>query len=431
MKVFLRFLLMALLAAPTVAAAQVPDAQPAPLVVSLDGVDLKDAGSDRIHFEVRSHVTASRKLKVKSISFSHMRLGGVPVYLSPIDERLELEKGVSAALPHIPVTVYFRDVDSLDPLIQAVRDGKATVTGEVRAELDISFLERLAARDLGPHAVMPIDITLPVDVPGGTIGKATALAGLKTAQVALNLGNSALGSLRQKQKSWDQELRTRFEPALLIAESRYSLHTNDGQQVDYYVRGLGFRISDDRFVVTGEMVEPWKYDADVAAALASGEAALIKENSDLLVWPVGETLDPNSARSLVRGQIVVEHNAPKSETAYTSVDRKRVKVKLLKRDADANYAVLRFTHAEDKGTAVQGAATAAGRGQTWDRLTLFRADDSGKLELVRIPAHSENGRIVLDDPIDDRAFGSLLISQDGAVGMVQDEHSGLMLKTDW
>ena len=31
---------------------------------------------------------------------------------------------------------------------------------------------------------------------------------------------------------------------------------------------------------------------------------------------------------------------------YTSVDRERVKVKLLKRDADANYAVLRFTHAE-------------------------------------------------------------------------------------
>jgi hypothetical protein len=430
MKTFLRMLLAALVAVPTLMAAQVPDTRPAPLSVTLDGVDVKDVGADRAHFEVRSHLTANRNLKIKRVSFARMRLGGVPIYLSPIDEHLQLEKGVSANLPRIPVTVYFRDLDSLDPLSQAVQQGQTTLTGEIRADLDLNLFERVASRDLGPKADIPVDITLPVEVPGGSTGKTAAITALKAAQVAMNLGGSALGRVRASQKNWDNELITRFEPTLVIAESRYSLRTKDGQQVDYYVRGLGFRISEDNFILTGEMIEPWEYDPDVAAAIHSKDASLIKENTDLLVWPAGETLDPNSARAMSRGQILLQHLATKSDSAYTSVDNKRMKIKLLRRDSDSNFAVLHFTHPEDKGPIVTGAAVANGT-QNWDRLTLFRVDDLGQLETVPTPAHTQNGRIILEDPIDDRAFGSLLIAQDGAVGVVQDEHSAMMMKSSW
>ena len=39
----------------------------------------------------------------------------------------------------------------------------------------------------------------------------------------------------------------------------------------------------------------------------------------------------------------------------------------------------------------------------------------------------KDNRILLDDPVDERAFGSLLLSPQGAVGMVQDEKSGMAL----
>jgi len=281
MKLHLKVLLAAILAVPTLMAAQTPDTRPAPLTVSLDGVDLKDVGSDRAHFQVRSHITAARKLKVKDISFSHMRLGGVPIYLGPIEEHLQLDKGVSVNLPSVPVTVYFRDLDSTEPLAQAIRDGHTTVTGEVRAHLELSLIDRIAMRDLGPRATLPIDLTIPVTVPGGSTGKTAALAGLRAAQIALSVGGSALGRLREKQKTWDSELRTRFEPALLVTEARYSLRTKDGQQVDFNVRGMGFRISDDKFVVTGEMIEPWQYDPDAAAVLKANDATLLRENFGL------------------------------------------------------------------------------------------------------------------------------------------------------
>ena len=205
----------------------------------------------------------------------------------------------------------------------------------------------------------------------------------------------------------------------------------NNQRVDVAVRGLGFRISPDRFVLTGEMVEPWKYDADVAAALQTGEASLVEDGRDLLVWPGGEATKPSSALSLAQGAIQVDHTPAKTESTRVAVGNKDVKLQIFRRDSDTNYVVLRFTRPEDKGSAIQSQPGQAERSQSWDSLTLFRVDDAGNLESVRTAAHRQDNRILLDDPVDDRAFGSLLLSSQGAVGMVQDEKSGMALRTAW
>jgi hypothetical protein len=410
-----------------------PASQAAPVAIVIDGIEFKDVSSDRVRMEVRSHVTASRKLKIKRVRFEQMRLGNLPIYLNPIEEHLELEKGAAANLPRIPVTLYFRDLDSLDPLAQAVRDGKAMVTGQARADLELNLMERVATHEKDAHADMPIGMTIPVEAPGGATGKAAALATLRAAQFALNLGGPALSGMHKSQRAWEDEMRARYAPSLVIAESRYSLRMrnnhegNDHEgndkdpQADFVVRGVGFRISEGKFVLTSEMVEPWRYDADTATAIQTGEASLIKESCDLLVWPGSEAMSANSlARSVSQGQIRVEHNSPQTEIEYVPVNHKNVKVKLLRRDSDANYAVLSFTRAEDKGTGIELASEA-----------VFRADDRGKWELVSTPAHRRDGRIVLEEAIDDRAFGSVLIAAEGAVGMVQEERAGMVVRADW
>jgi hypothetical protein len=409
---------------------------PAPVALAIDGIDLKDVASDRIRLEVRSHVTATHGLKIKSVRFDLMRLSGLPIYLSPITGPLALEKGSLVVLPRIPVTLFFRDLDSLEPVAQAVREGKATVSGRARADLELTLLERLASGGSDAQVDMPIDVTIPVDVPGGTPAKTVALTALRAAQIAVSFGASAIKNVRPSQKAWQQELRTRFAPALVIAEAHYSIRLHSGEPLDFVVRGLGFRISDDKFVLTGEMIEPWKYDPEVASSLQAGEASLVKESCDLLVWPNGETLNPGSARLLSHGDIHLDHNAPKTETAYIPVDKKKVKVHLYRRDSDANYAVLTFARPGDRGAAVQLAPDPIRTAQNWDRLTIFRLNDTGKdqsgsLELISTPARLHEGRIVLDDPVDDRAWGSLLVSEDGAVGMVQEEGTGMVLRLDW
>jgi len=410
---------------------QAPAAQADPVGVVVDSIDLKDVSTDRVRFEIRSHVTADRHLQIKRVRFEHMYLGSLPIYLSPVDERLELEKGISAVLPRIPVTIYFRDLDSLEPLEHAVREEKATVTGKARIDMDLNLIEKILTRQSNVYADIPVAISTPVQIPGGMLGKTAALTTLRAAQFALNLAGSALHALRQSQKSWEQKLRTQYIPSLAIAESRYSIRLNTGEQADFVVRGLGFRITDDKFILTDEIYEPWKYDTEVATALQTHKASLIDENRDLLVWNSTEPLDPNTARSLSRKTIHEEHHSDQSEAAHVPSENKTVKIRLSKRASDANYVVFRFTRPEDKGTPIQLAPDTVIDSQNWDRLTMFRVDEDGQLELISTTAHRTNDRISLEDSVDERVFGSLLVAPEGAVGMVQAEQSGMILKTKW
>ena len=399
--------------------------------IGVDRVTIRDVASDRVRLDVVSHVTSSRKLKVRRVSFGGMRLGTLPIYLSPIDDPLTLGKNIPATLPPIPVTIYFRDLDSLQPLEEAVRDEQATVDGIARVDLDLNLLERLAGGVGMARGEVPVKVTVPVTIPGGIAGQTVALATLGAAQLALDLGGSELHLLHEREKSWEAQVRSRYMPAVVIAEAKYALVLKNGQREEFRVQGLGFRISPDRFVLTGEMMEPWKYDSETAAALESGAATLAEDGSDLLVWPIGEALNDSTGRSLAQGAIQVEHAPGRTESAMFVAGTREVKIRLLPRDSYSNYAVLRFTRPEDQGPAIPAATEEAGQPQNWDRLILFRADDQGQLEFIATPAHRQDGRILLEDSVDDRAFGSLLLSPQGAVGMVQDENCGMAMRTSW
>ena len=184
-KVFSKILVAAMMALTgTLMTAQLPTPQAGPVEVSIDAVTLADVSSDRVRFDVQSHVTATRSLKIKQVRFEHMRLGHLPVYLGPLQQSLTLEKGNALNLPSIPLTIYFRDLDSLEPLEEVVRNQEAVVEGNARVDLGLS-LERI----LGgvAHADVPVKVTTPVEIPGGVLGQAAALATLGTAQIALDL----------------------------------------------------------------------------------------------------------------------------------------------------------------------------------------------------------------------------------------------------
>jgi hypothetical protein len=403
---------------------------PVPVAVTIDGIDLSGVSADSIRFELRSHVTADRNLKLKRVRFEEMYLGTLPIYLNPIDDRLQLVKGSAVELPRVPVTIYFRDLDSVEPLEDVVRSQSATITGKARLDLDLNLIEKVLSGG-NVHADIPIAVTTPVGVPGGIIGQTAAIASLHAAQFALTVGSSALHALRQSQRQWEQEIRTHYIPALVIAESHYSIRLRTGERADFVVRGLGFRISEDKFVIPDEILEPWIYDTDVATVIQSQGASLVDGSRDLLVWPSGEVLDPNTARSLSKNTIHVEHKSGKTEAAHVPSEDKTVKIHLGKRDSDENYAILRFTRPEDKGTAIQVAPDQILQSQSWDRLTMFRANDAGKVEIIYTPAHRKDNRIFLEDSVDERAYGSLLIAPEGAIGMAQDEQSGIVLRKRW
>ena len=220
-------------------------------------------------------------------------------------------------------------------------------------------------------------------------------------------------------------------PALIVAESQYTLRLRDSRQVKFAVRGLGFRISEGRCVLTAELVEPWKYDLNAVMALQNGDATLVDEGRDLLVWPADQATNASAARSLSHGQIQIERVSGKAETLHVPVEKGNTAIRLQRRDSDENSAVLHFTQPDDHGVAVPIAADQVRHSGNWERLSLFRVDDDGRLEILSTAAERQVDRIHFTDPVDDRAFGSLLIDPAGAVGMVQDEHSGIIIRPNW
>jgi hypothetical protein len=422
-----RALLAALLSLAPTAAVQVPEAEPGIVRVSVKGLEITGASIDRVSLSVRSELTATRNLRLKRIRFERMRIGDVPVYLEPVEQRVDLAEGAPTALPPIDVTVYFRDIASLEPLRKAVQAGQVTMTGSVRADLELSFLERLSMGDMSPAADVPLTTTVPLTVPGGVPGQSASLAALDLAAAAMALADTPLASLGRRAAQDGSDAAAAYLPGLLVAESRYALEQADGQRRDVQVAGLGFRISADEFVVPGELSEPWAYDIGVVTALQAQGAKLIREATDLRVWPAGEPRTPASARTLASGAIRQVRKPGGPEVTLVQVGGRLRRIRLARRDAEGNRAVYRLVAPGDRAAGLPLARLAPGDEQTWERLLVFRVGLDGTVAPVAMPARREKARIVLRDPIDDRAFGSPLIAPDGVVGVLQDERGGVVL----
>ena len=414
--------------AASLAAASLPGQQgnqPAkpPVVTSIDSVDLAGVGTDHVRFEVHARATATRGVTVARIKFEEMRLGDIPFYLSPIDQKLQLKSGQAAALPSLGMTIYFRDLDSLAPLLEVVRSGEIRIRGLARADLDLNLIEKIALRKWSGHADIPIDTTVAVSLPGGFAGRAAATFALTAAQATLGVAGSVLNGLRTSQQKWNGELKTDFTESLVAAESNYRLLTNEGQTIDVTTRGLGFRISEDRVLLTGEVAEPWKFDVDTAALLQSHKATIVEESRNVLIWPLGGK--PENSASFANGRLLVEKIATAQQSEIVPEGNRNPSVPVARRDTDSNYAVVRLTKDEDKRKAIPSAPSEAG--QSWDRVAVFKLNADGMTETIFVPAHRQGNRLTFDMPVDDETFGSPVMAPGGAVGMVQDERSAMIL----
>jgi hypothetical protein len=405
----------------------VPPGPPPVAQVVLDGIDLVNAGTDHIQFSLKTHLVSRSSVRVKRISFAGTHVGGVPVYMGPVEGPLELRAGQNSAVPAIPLTIYFRDLDSLAPLERIVREGKVGVEGRARVQFDLNIIQKLALRQWSARAEFPIDQSLPVMIPGGEMGRLAALTALQAANTAIGMAGSALGSLRRSQVDWQDQIGKQYMPALIMAETRYSVITPEGQQLDITQDGVGFQIPNRKFVLTSEMIEPWKYNADVASMLQDKHARLLTESVDLMVWPADAPIEMGTARSVRQGSVRVIKVRDAEENVEVPGKGGYSKVRVSKRDSTHNLATLEFTNGQDGMAPLPLAPKDHMKNESWDRVAVFRFTESTRPEVLFVPAHRDGSRLVLDALVDESAFGSPVLTPLGAVAMLQDEHTGLML----
>ncbi len=391
-----------------------------PFHTYIDGVELVAAGTDRVRFEVRARITSTRSVTVKKVRFDNMHLGKVPFYLSPLDARIEIKAGKAMPLPAIPMTVFFRDLDSLAPVAEAIRSGEIRVNGRAEVDLDLNLFERLAVRKWNPRVEVPVDSTIKVGLPAGELGKVALLAGLEAAQRAMGIAGSAINVMRGDQEKWSADLENRFSKSLLLLESRYSLRMADGQNMEVSTRGMAFQLATNLIVTTRELTEPWQYYPDTALLLEEKRATLQEASDDVLVCPVGWNMEDGA--SIRSGKLKQRSAVNQMERVYVPVGSGAAKVKVAARENGANYAELEV--AAPIGAVTPIPAASSQPGQVWERVAVFRLTQEGTFETIFVPAHRDGDRIIFDTPVDDAAVGSPVMTTAGAIGIVQGEHSG-------
>jgi hypothetical protein len=409
-----------------------------PASVKIESISLQSVQPDRIELLARLGLIPERSLKVQVLSFSAMRVNDMPVYVSPMDGEFAMKKGEYFRLPDVRITIYYRDIASVEPVRRVVEQHKVTISGEITAKMDANPLEEIAMHSLHPRIVLPFTKEIPVLVPGGEPAGRAAMAVLDLAAQAGPAAAKLLGTVYPGQDAaWRNDLANEQMKHLVLIRTNYMI-VDDTASYPLHFEQLGFWIGPTTVIVPEEAIKPWEFDPDSQAQLSGNHAKIDKGSISITAEPLvaaervgidGGTSAGIVPWSLSQGDfhVEVEGKAEKEHVAYTA---KITSLEVRQRSSVNNYALLRFRD----GFTGSPLKLADSAGSTWDHLAVFRlvrheAGSDPRTEVVLLPGTSDGKQIRLGQQIDDSAFGSPVFTEDGGVAMVQDENLAVFLSS--
>ena len=387
--------------------------------------------TDHVELTAQVEVTSANKAELHNLAFSSMRMeGDIPLFLQPLDQDIVLEAGHRTALPLVHLNIFYADVSSPKRLDEVLHQDRVHITGELQADLRMSMLERLLVRNQHPIALSAVnqEVTLaPSAVP---LTFSAGVGALDVLQQATEAAGDVLGvnadSVWQESMS-DQEAA--WARSLLLVRTVYTTHTGGGAQV--VLERMGFWIGPHLAIVPGEALRPWAFGARAAAAVHGCAGNVENGSVEVTIEPFRPDLDgaPAAHWSLTRGDFQVEaQGEPEQEDVVVSARARNVAVE--HRNSSGNWATLRFPDTvEGRPLAL---AAPAEIGEQDRRLHLFRLPaagpaDQGSGEALTVRGKAGPSEVLVLRPLDERAFGSPVISDAGVVGMVVDENTILPL----
>jgi hypothetical protein len=349
-----------------------------------------------------------------------MRIDGkTPVYLEPLEGQYALRRDMPLELPPVRMALYYSDFPSPSSM-QAILDARSMhVSGNVRAGLRLSLLGKLAVRDLHPVTAVALDQDVPLD--DGSVDAPTQLGVQILSAVQSVLGTSAtvlerVAGLRiTSEDGVPTERQTR---SLLVVRTSYRMGREGGSETKTCVR-LGFWIDERHALVPAEALEPWDYSLESMEAKALG-GKLDEGSVETVLLPVlpGGGYDDQGGRMTKADFHVVRRGSPKRSHLIMPGG---ASISVTERESQQNYAILEFNQAV--GVPVARSSYGSGQAQA------LRRDESigPAVRTVDLGRAAVRGSAAMPRPIDELAFGSPLLLDNGAVGMIVGEREVVSL----
>ena len=399
--------------------AQTPSSRPE---IRIEKVDLSNIGPESVEASVRLSVLARSTATLRKVLFEEVTVNGMRIRVPPLQGPIRLQNGrLVEGLPDVSAILTYQELESLEPLRRALRDGHAEVHAVLSAQVELTLFQKLVLLAGGAWVRMTVDQQAPVELPGGGITRFAALATLTAAEPIWAASQSAHEFLKSR-TALAEQVRTSIPGHLIVFETQYELRSRKGEVARMRASSCGFLVGNGRVVAPAEAAEPWLFDDSIAEALERRDVSVDERNTEVLATVV-EGNDADTARtfSLQHHEIRILKKLSASETAISSESKRSYHIMFRNR---VNNAVLfEIPALGDSGSGLAFSRQAPGSG--WQQAAVVRIDreHGNKPVLWLTEARWEDGRYQIRDIVDGTAFGSPLWIEDGVAGLLQDESS--------
>lgn len=365
--------------------------------------------------------TARAAVTLTDLMVDDLTVSGIPLVARPVPGPVTLKRDEAIqGLDNLTVRVNFDDVPSLAPLQNIARSGHARLQATIRGTPALNVLARLLLRGRTAVVVARVDQDVAVAMPGGRAGQLALQGTLAVAESFWGVGRRFTTSA-----STGDILDSRDDVAVVALETHYRLRVGDGTFKEMERITSGFLLDDRTVLATAESVEPWLFDPVVAAALRDGSVQFVDHSRQIRLSgssPHDDRL--HDASETARGSdprvLRVMKVLDDRVQAITHPTRRRFELRL--RDSHGNAALLALP--TSGGRVARRADLREGGG--WQPVTIPRVTGQATRSL-RTFVRWNGRRYDIRDRVDRDRFGAPIVTENGIVGMVQDERSGVPL----
>ncbi len=371
-----------------------------------------------------------RAATIRRVYFQDIRINAIPVHIETFEQEFKLSKKEAVNLPApLQCSLVFSDLESLKPVQEIVEKDKIRITGRSFIEVKLNPLEKLALRSKRLVLQVSLDEEVPLQMFSQNPFAQTVLSKMLG---TLSDSSSTVALALAKEHSAKLAASRTLEPlgraSLYLLYCEYTLRHPKTQVAEKFSQyGTGFVVSTDGKLLTAKrVVEPWKFDSEIAFLLSRDHLEFDPKSYKLWAWPASARvlspdgqLNSETASSTEKQTLKILRTAPDrmEQREYQDRNSGTRSTPSLHASRENDAALLQLVGAHFHALAFADPAAQLSQDVPIALLgfPFGLSQAEANPQLVFVKATRKESRIDLDHQLDPGESGSPLLTPDGKV----------------
>jgi Trypsin-like peptidase domain len=397
-------------------------------LVTYKQVTYKDISTERLLLNVYVRLQPmDRDATVTKLYFQNVQAGGFPVHLQTFDQEFKVLKNQAVDLPApLECSVVYSDLDSVSPLRDLVEKDRIRITGESFVEVRLNTLQKLLVGS--KDVVIPVKFAQEVPLQMFPDSPLLKLAATKVLDLLSDPSTTAALSLAKEhvaKLAREHTLSSAGQGSVYLLYCEYALkNPATGASEKFAQSGTGFVVSSDGKLLTAKrVVQPWKFDPQVAYLMEKYHLEPDPQGYKLAAWPAGAqvqlpdgSLNFQTALTQAEQTLQILKIAPDraEKTEYKDPDSGENATVSLDAGGENDWALLQMRGGKFQPIAMESA------GDSLSPVTLLAfpyglSQSSAAPKLVDVKVTRQGNQVTLDEPLEPGESGGPLMNGEGKV----------------